>query len=645
MRKDHATVFAIIGLLLCFTNSSFSQAPAIVAQYSNTEDAAGNIMGSLKNGNYLFYGSYYTNSSDIYERDLAFNKVWSRGVTGTQVFGCFEGTQVNDVQQTSDSGFIMVMNSSLRVGPDKTHDHWGTPCDISDDYWTVKLSKTGAYQWDRTDGTFDEYDMPFAVERHPGGGYVIAGMSAGGATGNKTLPNKGGCSGYTTCGDYWFVRVDANGNKLWEKTLGGSGDDWLWDMKLTSTNQYIICGVSISSASGDKTGANFGGYDFWIMKTDTNMNILWQTTLGGTDEEGGYAAKIIQTTDGNFVFVGDSKSGIYGPGKKAQASKGDRDYWVVKLNAATGDTMWTRTIGGALADQAMSLQETSDGGLVIGGTSVSNISGDKTENNRDASLGGSDYWVVKLSSSGTLLWDKTLGTIGNEDYCNVFQNALGQYVVSGRGNSAESGDKTVTTGSSILENWIIVLASSNLPIELLDFTAKPQNNRSVLTEWTTTAEVNNDYFVVERSVDGASWESVGTIKGTGNSSEEHHYSLPDQQPLAGTSYYRLRQVDFNGSYVYYGPVTVRLEGIDIVNIFPNPAADNFDYRVVSSIDDNAIYKITDVLGRTVLDGTTPIHQGENQLKVELSDFTPGSYAIQIAVGHAAYRAQKQFVVK
>lgn len=128
------------------------------------------------------------------------------------------------------------------------------------------------------------------------------------------------------------------------------------------------------------------------------------------------------------------------------------------------------------------------------------------------------------------------------------------------------GPKAASPG--ILNNE---MGSSPLPIELLRFTASPQAE-AVLIEWETQTEVNNDYMAVERSLDGRQYQEIGRVKGAGTTQEPQFYRLTDPAPEPGINHYRLRQVDFDGTVTYHGPVRVRLEGADrTLSIYPNPA--------------------------------------------------------------------------
>ncbi len=236
----------------------------------------------------------------------------------------------------------------------------------------------------------------------------------------------------------------------WQNTIGGDVVDMLYCISPTNDGGIILGGSSNSSASGDKTENSIGLFDYWIVKLDATGNILWQNTIGGTDYE--YLIDISQTLDGGYILGGTSASDI--SGDKTENSKGDDDYWVVKLDAS-GNIQWDKTIGGNGKDYLNSISQLSDGGYIVGGTSVSDISGDKTEN----SMGGNDFWVMKLDSSGSIEWQNTIGGDDDDMETLIQQTFDGGYVMGGWSRSNNSGDKTENS-QGVYDYWVIKVDSS-----------------------------------------------------------------------------------------------------------------------------------------------------------------------------------------
>jgi hypothetical protein len=233
----------------------------------------------------------------------------------------------------------------------------------------------------------------------------------------------------------------------WQNTIGGSGDDKLFSIHQTSDGGYILGGASDSGISGDKSENSLGARDYWIVKIDSLGNMLWENTIGGTSED--VLRSVQQTTDGGYILGGTSYSSI--GGDKTENSLGFHDYWVVKTDSI-GNIQWQNTIGGGSSEELNCIQQTSDGGYILGGNSESNISGDKTEN----CIGLDDFWIVKLDSLGNIQWQNTIGG-NNGDYLNsVKQTNDGGYILGGFSYSDISGDKTESCiGNS--DYWIVKL--------------------------------------------------------------------------------------------------------------------------------------------------------------------------------------------
>src|SRR5690606_25522431 len=193
--------------------------------------------------------------------------------------------------------------------------------------------------------------------------------------------------------DYWIVKVDSAGNIEWDKTIGGSDGDNLYSIIQTSDNGFLLTGESDSNISGDKTENSQGKSDYWILKLNASGEIEWQNTIGGSEFDRSYS--IFQTEDGGYVLGGSSNSGI--SGDKIENTQGGSDFWLVKINNV-GIIEWQNNIGGDGSDVPRSIIQSSDGSYLIAGNSVSNISGDNTENSRCEQ----DFWIIKHAQTLSL---------------------------------------------------------------------------------------------------------------------------------------------------------------------------------------------------------------------------------------------------
>ncbi len=354
--------------------------------------------------------------------------LWQNTIGGNSI------DELYSIQQTSDGGFILAGVSWSNISGDKTENTNG-----GEDYWIVKVGPFGSIQWQNTIGGSGSEKL-YAIKQTLDGGYILGGSSVANISGDKTED----CIGSF---DYWVVKVDSMGIIQWQNTIGGSGWDELASIQQTIDGGYILGGFSGSNISGDKTENSIGLYDYWIVKVDSLGIIQWQNTIGGSSSD--KLASIIQTTDKGFMLGGYSSSNM--SGDKSENSKGDADFWIVKVDS-TGTIQWQNTIGGSGWDELASIQQTIDGGYILGGFSESSISGDKMEN----SNGFSDYWIVKVDSLGVINWQNTIGGNGYDNLCSILQTTDGRYCLGGYSGSSLTGDKKENCLGNV-DYWIVKL--------------------------------------------------------------------------------------------------------------------------------------------------------------------------------------------
>jgi hypothetical protein len=353
------------------------------------------------------------------------------------------------------------------------------------DYWIVKMDSFGGILWQKSYGgsSYDEANASCEVND----GYIIAGMSrsdngdVSGHHGNSDFADywiikidtdgqllwqrslggsdndvanavaatrDGGCivagasnssdgdvtghHGTNDYADYWIVKLDATGNIEWQRSLGGTGEDDANSVIQTDDGGYVVAGIS-GSTDGDVTG-NHGGDDCWIVKLDSSGNVVWQRSLGGTANDG--ASSVVQSRDGGYV-VGAYAFSDDGDITGHHWSNMSADYWIVKLNGA-GEMQWQYSYGGSRNDYARSIAQTRDGGFVIAGSSESN---DGDVSVHQGATACTDYWIVKVDSGGRLLWQESAGSVNNDDASSIVQSRDGSYVVAGSSNPFPPKDR------------------------------------------------------------------------------------------------------------------------------------------------------------------------------------------------------------
>jgi uncharacterized repeat protein (TIGR02543 family) len=258
-------------------------------------------------------------------------------------------------------------------------------------------------QWARTFGG-NSYDTPYApIQQTSDGGYIIAGVSISYGSGAS---------------DMWIIKLNSKGEVDWQKTYGGTANDTAYSIKETNDGGYIVAGETLSSGAGD--------YDVWILKLSQTGTIEWQKTYGESNED--YALSIEQTSDGGYITAGVTSS--FGTGAE--------NAWVLKLSAE-GDIEWQKAYGGSNSDYARFITQTNDGGYIICGETFS--FGD----------GSDDGWILKLSASGDIEWQRIYGGSAQDWFLTVQQTSDGGYIVCGGSSSFGAGSK---------DGWILKLLST-----------------------------------------------------------------------------------------------------------------------------------------------------------------------------------------
>ncbi|WP_299675024.1 T9SS type A sorting domain-containing protein [uncultured Dokdonia sp.] len=372
----------------------------------------------------LFLCSFFCYSQD---------KIDWQNALGGEVFETLE-----DIVQTENGYFLAGCTLLSGMTGDITEPPIG---DEGSDFWFVRLDNQGEIIWDRVIGTSD-FDFVKSVDYTNDDGFiVIANNVATSLSGDLTEVTNGST-------DAWVFKLDAQGIIEWQNSFGGTDLDAPVYIEQTTDGGYITLIRSRSNISGDKTENSQGGFDYWVVKLDESGVIDWQNTIGGNGFDN--PNTILQTPDGGYVVGGTSGSSV--SGDKTEPNVGSIDLWVLKLDNQ-GAIEWQNTIGGPDSDSLNSLTLTQDGGYILNSTSLSGIGGDKTEDSR----GEQDYWVVKLSESGEIEWDKTLGGSDGDFGQSAVEFTNGNFVIGGFSESDISGDKIDATNGG-RDYWVLTLS-------------------------------------------------------------------------------------------------------------------------------------------------------------------------------------------
>lgn len=343
-----------------------------------------------------------------------------------KAYGGSNSDELRAIEPASGGGFLLAGNSLSTNSGTKISARFG-----STDFWVVRIDDQGQQLWDRSFGGTGTEELT-AARRTEDGGFVLVGWSASQNDGNKSSANFGGP-------DAWLVRIDADGNKLWDRTFGGNDVDRFNDVLLLSDGGFLLCGYSRSFPSGNKSSGNYGVNDGWLARVSASGELVWERSFGGVN--GDSFRRIRAARGGTFIVGGTSYSP---PSENGPDSNwGGGDYWYVRIDA-DGNRLSQGTFGGIQDDTLSDFQVLPDGGLMLVGESWSPMASLKSTPNFSVpgSFFAADVWLVRLDSAWNKSWDLSFGGAVADVASRLELLPDGGLLVAGYTDAAGGGNKT-----------------------------------------------------------------------------------------------------------------------------------------------------------------------------------------------------------
>ncbi|MBK6912781.1 MAG: T9SS type A sorting domain-containing protein [Ignavibacteriales bacterium] len=568
------SIIIILSILVSIQSLLFAQEILWKKNYGlNTTDDLGRSVIQTNDNGFAIVG--YTNSFGADSFDVWLIKTNENGDTlWTRTYGGNDDDYGYDLKQTDDGGYILAgATSSFGAG--------------GFDFYLIRADSLGDTLWTKTFGGVND-DYGRSVDIFNPEGFIIAGEK----------------DANTSDSDDWIIKVDTEGNLLWSKSFGNE----IKDQRLFSIKSLSDIGM-IAAGATDCNG--YAGCNGWVLRLDVNGDTLWTKSYYGS-QNSDWFNQVTNTSDNGFAITGYN------------SILGFSNVWLVKTDSL-GNEQWSKNYDyDHDIDVGYSVQQTQDGGyIVVGGASPPDIE------NRG--------WIIRTDSVGDTLWTLFInsftnlnGTLDASTICySVFQVQNGDYIVAGA-QSQVFFQKEV---------MLLRISSDIVPVELTSFTAIAQQNNITLN-WQTATETNNSGFEIERkqvgspqsSVGNQDWNQIAFVPGFGTTTEPKSYSFTDENLSSGKYQYRLKQIDFDGTFEYSNTVEVEINSpteFSLEQNYPNPfnPTTKIKYTVPSvtlrqaQSDILVSLKVFDVLGNEI---ATLVNEHQQ----------PGTYEVEFNVGQA-----------
>ncbi|MDP1725136.1 MAG: SBBP repeat-containing protein [Bacteroidota bacterium] len=573
------------------SSSSIATSGAYQTSYGGGDDA---FIVKLNASGGLQWATYYGGSGPDEGYGIAVDSIGNIVITGVTVSA--SGIATSSAYQTSFGG--------------------------SADAFIAKFNASGMRQWATYYGG-SNWDGGYGIAVDGNGNVVITG----GTYSTSSIATSGA---YQTSigvgsGDAFIAKFNILGARQWATYYGANGYECGKGIAIDNSGNIVVTGETSSTFGIVTSGAfqaSYGGStDAFIAKFNAAGARLWATYIGGSggDSDNGVTTDI----SGNIVITGytASTSGIATSGAyQSSFGGGTYDAYLVKFNAS-GARQWATYFGGSGNDNGIGIAVDGNGNIVMTGYTYS-TSGIATIGVYQTSHGGgnTDAFIAKFNASGVRQWATYFGGSGGDEGKGIAVNGIGNIMITGNtaysSGIATSGAYQTSNGGGGDAFVASFTNSGGLPVKLISFDAKLLSNKEVLLSWQTASETNNDFFEVERSVNKElpgttgtpedNWDKVGSVKGAGNSNSIRNYQFIDEcSPFPSPIlYYRLKQIDYDGSFSYSKAAAVKLDESlqDGPIIFPNPGNGNFIIQAPYPINEIEIFdlngksmlKITDV---------------------------------------------------
>lgn len=632
----------LVYYLIGFINVIYAQPNTFLKTYNagNNGYAVREVNGVsyvAAGGTDFYYNFQWFTMSPIVSTNIQLIKTSTDGTLVWEKIFNYPGfrTLATWMEHTQDNGYIITgrANHELAWPPD------------SNDIVLLKTDANGDIQWSKIFDTGKD-ELGYCVQQTTDGGYIVSAF-------HDAVPTS--LTGNTYA---MLIKTDLNGNILWENKYQfavrdlDTGESFPWVVRQTADGGYILLG----------TTANTQAADVYVIRVDSSGNVLWAKSYDHDNSMLRFSVglDIIECLSGDFVIAGSMD--------KDQSLNQYNYPYILKISdtgALVDERFYDSAPSQLFQSGFSSVEQTPDGGFFftgMGGYGGFGMQAQllKTNSNFDmewsrsytndgvATMGSrsgrttSDGCYIftgkKIAAGTVLLKTDNLGLVPCKipgSLLELFPSVIAQNLFPLTSASGiTSNDIVLTTQNGLADtSTICPVTSAILPVELLFFSAECASNYHVQLNWETASEINNDYFIVEKSFDGINFKQIEIVKGAGNSTINLKYSLLDNfSENTSQLYYRLKQVDYDGTSTISKIVSVRFrkeEPFQLISTLADYSSHTVKIYVKSKSGQQINCTLIDMLGKEQLN-TTLISEGGLQLiTLDATTLSKGIYLLLI----------------
>lgn len=593
--------------------------PHAIAVNSNSGDV---YVGSEFTGTVDFGGGYILTSLGnvefgVVKYDSMGNTKWARRGGGTLTDRCY-GVGLDN------SGNVYITGEYFGAsdfGPYNITPAGNLDCIVA------KLDSAGTYQWLREGKSVSQVaTRGLAVDNNSN--VIITGYFGSSSVDTLALDT----ITLTSYGnrDIFVAKYNSAGEIQWAKNFGGvnSGEEGR-EVTVDSDGNIYLTGVITGTANFDGIVVNGNlGTDVFVAKLNSSGVVQWAKNGGSNRNDDG--AGIAVDNLGNVYVAGKFDSAAVFGTFSVDLNAG-LEAFIVKMSP-TGDFLWFKHAGGATNDYGADVTLDNSGNpCVLGYFTGTAVIGSDTL----TSAGSEDIYLWALSPGGNTNYVKHVQGTGVDRGLAMNADYGGNLYLTGSFQGTINLDLFQFVGAGNDDIFYARLGNNPVPVELISFTASAAG-REVTLSWSTATELNNAGFEILRSSDNIAFENIAFVKGKGTSTERNSYSFVDKDLNPSVYYYRLRQMDFDGSNSYSAVIEISVGIPAVFNLsqnYPNPFNPSTEIRFSLPVDASVIVSVYNSIGEKITEYTNDYVSGTYSYSFNGKNLSSGMYLYSInAIG-------------